>query len=69
LISEEIIDEYKEIFAHRSVRPHLIGAVINLIRSQAEEVPETAGNEISPDPNDNRFAPVQKQARPILSSL
>jgi predicted nucleic acid-binding protein len=55
LISEEIVDEYKEILARRGVRPHLIGAVINLIRSQAEEVPESAGNEISPDPDDEPF--------------
>ena len=55
LISEEIVDEYKEILARRGVRSHLIGAVINLIRSQAEEVPETAGNEISPDPDDEPF--------------
>jgi len=55
LISEEIVDEYKEILARRGVRSHLIGAVINLIRSQAEEIPATVGSEISPDPDDEPF--------------
>jgi predicted nucleic acid-binding protein len=55
LISEEIVDEYKEILARRGVRPHFIGVAINLIRSQAEEIPATAGNEISPDPDDEPF--------------
>ena len=68
LISEEIVDEYKEILARRGVRPHLIGAIINLIRSQAEEVREAAGSEISPDRMTNHSAPAPKWARPILSS-
>jgi len=55
LINEEIVDEYKAILARRGVRPSLIGAVINLIRSQAEEVPDLAGTNISPDPGDEPF--------------
>jgi predicted nucleic acid-binding protein len=55
LISEEIVDEYKEILARRGVRPQLIGTTINLIRSQAEDVPEAAGNEVSPNPDDEPF--------------
>ena len=51
LINEEIVDEYKAILARRGVRPGLIGAVINLIRSQAEETPGTSGSAISPDPD------------------
>jgi hypothetical protein len=69
LISEEIVDEYKEILARRGVRPHLIGAVINLIRSQAEEVPESAGNEISLGPDDEPFCTCAEVARPILLLL
>jgi hypothetical protein len=34
LINEEIVDEYKAILARRGVRSSLIGAAINLIRSQ-----------------------------------
>lgn len=55
LINEEIVDEYKAILARRGVRPSLIGAVINLIRSQAEETPDVAGSNISPDPGDEPF--------------
>ena len=55
LISEGIVDEYKEILARRGVRPQLIGTTINLIRSQAEDVPEAAGHAISPDPDDEPF--------------
>jgi len=55
LIDEEIVDEYKAILARRGVRPGLIGAVINLIRSQAEETPGTSGSAISPDPGDEPF--------------
>ncbi len=55
LISEAIVDEYKEILARRGVRPHLIGAAINPTRSQAEEASATAGKNISPDPDDEPF--------------
>ena len=55
LINEEILDEYKVILTRRGLRPSLIGAVINLIRSQAEEEPDLAGTNISPDPGDEPF--------------
>jgi len=55
LVNEEILDEYKAILTRRSVRPRLIGAVINLIRTHAEEIPDAAGNDISPDPGDEPF--------------
>ena len=55
LINEEIVDEYKAILARRGVRSSLIGAAINLIRSQAEETPAIAGSDISPDPGDEPF--------------
>jgi predicted nucleic acid-binding protein len=55
LISETIMDEYKEILARLGVRPHHIGAALNLIRAQAEEVPDSAGGNISPDPDDEPF--------------
>jgi predicted nucleic acid-binding protein len=55
LINEEIVDEYKAILARCGVRSNLIGVVINLIRSQAMEIPDLAGSNISPDPGDEPF--------------
>jgi predicted nucleic acid-binding protein len=55
LVNEEILDEYKAILARLKVRPNLIGTVINLIRSAAEEVPAAGGYDISPDPFDEPF--------------
>jgi predicted nucleic acid-binding protein len=55
LVTEEIIDEYKTILARRKVRPNLIAATISLIRRAAEEIPATAGRDISPDPLDEPF--------------
>jgi predicted nucleic acid-binding protein len=55
LVNEEILDEYKIILARRKVRPALIAAAISLIRSAAENVPITEGNDISPDPFDESF--------------
>jgi len=55
LITEEILDEYKEVLKRLGVRPNLIGAVINLIRERAEEVTVQVSNQISPDPKDDAF--------------
>ena len=55
LITEEILDEYKEVLKRLGVQPNLIGAVINLIRERAEEVKVRSSTEISPDPEDNPF--------------
>ena len=55
LITEEILDEYKEVLKRLGVRPNLIGAVVNLIREQAETVNAQSFAEISPDPGDNPF--------------
>jgi len=55
LITEEILDEYKEVLKRLSVRPSLIGTVINLIRERAEAVKVRSSAEISPDPKDDAF--------------
>jgi putative PIN family toxin of toxin-antitoxin system len=55
LVSEEILDEYKQILKRRHVRPHLIGKIINLIRERAEYIEVPSSFEISPDPDDNPF--------------
>ena len=38
LVTEEILDEYKEVLKRRNVRAALIGRIINLLREQAEEI-------------------------------
>jgi predicted nucleic acid-binding protein len=55
LLTEDILDEYKEVLKRLGVRPHLIGTVVNLIRERAEHVDVRSCFEISPDPNDDPF--------------
>ena len=55
LITEEILDEYKQILKRCHVRSNLIGRIINLIRERAESVEVPSSFEISPDPDDNPF--------------
>ena len=55
LVSEEILDEYKEIMKRLRIRPNLAGTVVNLIRERAEEVEIGAVSELSPDPKDDAF--------------
>jgi uncharacterized protein len=55
LITEDILDEYKEVLSRLGVRPNLIGRVINLIRERAADVNVAAPTEISPDPGDEVF--------------
>ena len=55
LITEDILEEYKEVLKRLRVRPNLIGKVINLIRERAEEVRVRSSAEISPDPKDDPF--------------
>jgi uncharacterized protein len=55
LITEDILEEYKEVLKRLHVRPNVIGKVINLIRERAEEVKVHASVQISPDPKDDAF--------------
>lgn len=56
LVTEEILDEYKDVLRRLRIRPDRIGAVINLIREEAEEVVvRTSSRSISPDPGDDPF--------------
>ena len=55
LITEDILDEYKEVLKRLRVRPYLIGKVINLIRERADEVKVHASAQLSPDPKDDAF--------------
>ena len=55
LVTEEILNEYKEILNRRHVRSSLIGEIIALIRERAESIEVHSSIEISPDPDDNAF--------------
>jgi predicted nucleic acid-binding protein len=55
LITEDILEEYKEVLKRLRVRPNLIGKVVNLIRERAEEVKVRASAQLSPDPEDDVF--------------
>ncbi len=54
-MTEDILDEYKEVLKRLRVRSTLIGAVINLIHERAKPVNVHASFEISPDPKDDPF--------------
>ena len=55
LVTEEILAEYKAMLSRLRVRRSVAGALINLLREEAElvEVRSTAG--VCPDPGDDRF--------------
>jgi len=55
LITEDILEEYKEVLKRLRVRPNLVGKVINLIRERAEEVRVHVSARISPDVKDEAF--------------
>jgi predicted nucleic acid-binding protein len=55
LVTEDILDEYKEVLKRLGVRPNLIGTVINLIRERGKEVKVRVRTETSPDPGDDLF--------------
>ena len=61
LVTEDILDEYKEVLKGLGVRSNLIGAVINLIRERAEQVDVRPYFKISPDPKDDPFCLCSEQ--------
>jgi predicted nucleic acid-binding protein len=63
LITEDILEEYKEVLKRLRVRPNLIGKVVKLIRERAEEVEVHASGQISPDPEDDSFCLCAEQAK------
>ena len=68
LVTEDILDEYKEVLKRLGVRSNLIGTVVNLIRERAEQIDVYAHFEISPDPKDDPFASVANRATQTLLS-
>ena len=63
LITEDILEEYKEVLKRLRVRPNLIGKVVNLIGERAEEVKVRPSVEISPDPKDDPFCLCAEQGK------
>jgi predicted nucleic acid-binding protein len=63
LITEDILEEYKEVLKRLRVRPNLIGNVINLIRERAEEIKVRSSIELSPDPKDDPFCLCAEQGK------
>ena len=63
LVTEDILEEYKEVLKRLQVRPNLIGKVINLIRERAEGVKVHSSAEISPDPDDDPFCLCSEQGK------
>jgi uncharacterized protein len=55
LVTEDILDEYKEVLKRFRVRSGVIGNVINLIRERAEVVKVNISTQISPDAKDDAF--------------
>ena len=55
LVTEDILTEYKHVLARLTVRPTVIGSVINLLREEAEFVDVRFGIEVSPDRSDDKF--------------
>jgi predicted nucleic acid-binding protein len=55
LVTEEILAEYKAVLSRLHVRRSVVGALINLLREEAElvEVQSTGG--LSPEPGDEPF--------------
>jgi hypothetical protein len=68
LVTEDILDEYKEVLKRLRVRSTLIGAVINLIRERAEPVNVHASFEISPIPRTIRSVSAAKKGMQISLS-
>jgi predicted nucleic acid-binding protein len=63
LITEDILDEYKEVLRRLRVQSNVIGRVVNLIRERAEQVKVSSSTGISPDPKDDPFRLCAEQAR------
>ncbi len=55
LVTEVILDEYKNVLARKGVRRPLIGKIINLLREEAEPVRVRRTTAWSPDPDDDAF--------------
>lgn len=55
LITEEIVEEYREVLARLGVRRPIIGKIINTLRAKGEPVKRGPTRNLSPDPDDNHI--------------
>jgi predicted nucleic acid-binding protein len=55
LVSEEILNEYRQILKRLGVRRSVIGNIVNLLREEAEFVETPSTLAVSPDPADDPF--------------
>jgi len=55
LISDEILEEYREVLARLGVRRPLIGKIVNTPRAKGEHVKLGPTRKFSPDPDDNHI--------------
>jgi len=55
LITEEVLDEYREVLARLGVRRPLIGKIVNTLRAKGEHVKVGSTRNLSPDPDDNHI--------------
>lgn len=55
LISDEVLDEYREVLARLGVRRPLIGKIVNTLRAKGEYVKPGPTHNLSPDPDDNHI--------------
>jgi predicted nucleic acid-binding protein len=63
LVSEDILNEYKDVLRRLRVRSHLTGRVVNLIRERGEEIQTRHSTGISPDPGDDSFCLCAEQGQ------
>ena len=55
LVTEEVLDEYREVLARLGVRRPLIGKIVNTLRAKGERVKPGPTRNLSPDPDDNHI--------------
>jgi len=61
LVTEEVLSEYKAVLTRLGVRRHLVGAIINLLREEAEFVNIQEESDVSPDQDDNAICACAEQ--------
>jgi len=55
LISDDILEEYREVLARLGVRRSVIGKIVNTLRAKGERVKIGPTRNLSPDPDDNHI--------------
>lgn len=63
LLTEDILDEYKQVLMRLNVRSNQIGRLVNLIRERAEFVELRSASQISPDLKDDPFCLCANQGK------